>query len=97
MHQTLLQRPEINIGENLVRKNKKFLQMYLWTIPPEQGFTPDHTLGITGRPYQPIYESGHKESLSGTIKDDMLFNNSLEIMTTNNDFERMEYNTSPSP
>jgi len=64
-----------------------------WIIPPPQGFRPEQSLGITGRPYIPRIGAPQVEHLSGSILDDMIFNNTGEVMLFNNTSEEMEYNT----
>jgi len=83
---------QTEIQENLFRKTKRFLQMNLWVIPPPQGFTPEQSLGITGRPYIPLIQAPQMENLSGSALPDMIFNNTGEIMHFNNNSEEMEFN-----
>lgn len=88
----LVQRSKTNIGENLIRTIIRFLQMSLWIIPPPQGFTPDQSLGITGRPGLPRITGPQIGDLSGSNLDDMIFNNTGEVMAFNNSLEEMEFN-----
>lgn len=66
--------------------------MSSWIIPPPQGFTPEQSLGITGRSYISRITGPQIGHLSGSALEDMIYNNSLEIMTFNNSSEIMEYN-----
>ncbi len=85
----LLQKPKPNFWENLA---KRFLSMNLWVISPPQGFTPEQSLGIVGRPGMPRINAPQIRSLSGSPADDMKFNNTGETMTFNNTIEIMEFN-----
>jgi len=92
LHQLLLQKSKTNIGENLIRTIQRFLQAFLYMIPPPQGFTPEQSLGIVGSPYVPRINAPQMESLSGSNKEDMKFNNTGETMIENNTSKIMEFN-----
>jgi len=66
--------------------------MTIWEIEPPQGFSEELQLTTIGRPSIIRFDTPQSSDHSGSLLEDMRFNNTLEIMTFNNSLEIMEYN-----